>query len=63
MQIEDLVQEKKKIEISLRHHQTALQEAQALVVETTRQIHVHMGHLERINMWLEKLQKGDKESL
>lgn len=59
---EELLQEKKQVEVSLRHHQTALQEAQALVAETTRQIHVHMGHLERINMWLTKMDNKVEEA-
>lgn len=74
MNSEDLQAEKTQMQQSLATWQTQLEEAQSLMrraqeqaAVAQRQIDVHSGHIERINLWLAKLeqpaQKEEKPDL
>lgn len=59
--LKTLVEEKKRLEQSLKDWSRSLQEAHALLEESKKQMWVHQGHLERINLMIQMI-KNEKSS-
>lgn len=57
MNSDDLRAEKTQMEQSLANWTAELSQAQERAALAQRQINVHTGHIERINMWLAKLEQ------
>ncbi|RIK40407.1 MAG: hypothetical protein DCC55_15090 [Chloroflexi bacterium] len=57
MNSDDLRAEKTQMEQSLANWKAELSQAQERAALSQRQIDVHTGHIERINMWLAKLEQ------
>jgi hypothetical protein len=55
MTIEQLEEEKKELQESLNTWRKKLEEARLLAAQAERQIDIHGGHLERIELWIKKL--------
>jgi prephenate dehydrogenase len=55
MTAEILEEEKKELQESLNTWRKKLEEARLLAAQAERQIDIHGGHLERIELWIKKL--------
>jgi hypothetical protein len=55
MTAEILEEEKKELQESLNTWRKKLEEARMLTAQAERQIDIHGGHLERIELWIKKL--------
>jgi chromosome segregation ATPase len=55
MTIEQLEEERKELQESLNTWRRKRAEAQDMLAQAERQIDIHGGHLERIELWIKKL--------
>jgi DUF1365 family protein len=55
MTVEILEEERKELQESLNTWRKKLEESRLLMAQAERQIDIHGGHLERIELWIKKL--------